>query len=190
MNLLKRFFGNSIAGNTISGTNNNTPSISHAEEDQLLKNIFVNPEPPVDDQVEKDGNAIKQFLDQDFLSKGYNDGYSSHSAETMKNQVKVIKNEFRYILSRKVDDLRQEILGFEDHLINIEGIEGRLEKQILKRLSYLQDCIQEIVKEKELSAEDEGLVMTAVYKYHEGFIRGIEAYQEEKLLAACTGLFN
>lgn len=189
MNLLNRLFGKRNSEETISGAATPT-TMNQTEEDQILKNIFVNPEPPIAERVDGFENGIKRFLDQNFFKSGYNDGYSTHSSETLKNQLAVIKSEFRYLLSRKIDEIRLEILEMNDHLINIEGVEERLEKQVQKRLDYLRERINDLENEKALSAEDEGLVMAGVYKYREGFIRGLQTYQEEKLIASSTGMFN
>jgi len=189
MSFLKNIFGKNNAGNSTNGALNSIP-FSAPSEDQLLKNLFVNPEPPVNEPVEAAANGISAFLDQDFFSKGYNDGYTSHSADTMKNQVDVIKAEFRLMMSRKIDEIRQEMLEMENHLINIDGVEERLEKQVQKRLEYLLEMKNDLEAEKALSALDEGMVMASVHKYREGFVRGLQTYQEEKMLASSTGMFN
>jgi hypothetical protein len=50
--------------------------------------------------------------------------------------------------------------------------------------------IDRLEKEKDLSVCDEGWVMRPVNNYRYGFLRGVERYNEERLIAGCTGLFN
>lgn len=187
MSFLKKIFGKSNVESKSDGFDN--LPLNSLADDQLLKDIFVNPAPPVPNQIAMSPKGIKAFLDKDFHSMGYSDGYTSHSAESMKNQVDVIKSEFRKVLSEKIDELRQEMLEMESHLINIEGVDVRLEKQVQKTLEYFEEMKNDLEAEKALSALDEGMVMVGVHKYREGFVRGLMAFQEEKMLGSSTGMF-
>lgn len=184
MNLLERIFGKKEDQEvTATAPQDEMPDVNG------LESLFVNPEPPAPPRSELPG-GIKQFLSGDFFIVGKEDGYLTHSAEVMESKLKVIKADFRNLLSEKIDSVRQEMLELEDHLINIEGVEKRLEKQVKRRLDHYQENKNDLEAEKGLATIDEGHIMLCLHRYREGFIRGIQQYQEEKILASSTGLYN
>ena len=105
------------------------------------------------------------------------------------NQIKAIKSEFRYFLDQKVDELRQEILKLSDQKINVSGLSDRMTQQLQLRIDLLDVNVLRLDREKEFSSQDEGMVMKCINQYRDGFIRGMETYQEEKIFAGSTGLF-
>lgn len=100
-----------------------------------------------------------------------------------------MKADFRYNLNLKIDQARQEILKLENHRINVEGMSERLVKQLDNQINAMRSNVAELEAEIALADIDQGYVMIGVYQYRDGFIRGTEAYQEEKLIAGSTGLF-
>ena len=192
MSFLSNIFGrNNHSSN--NGSETEHAQQFHNEPDlKSFENIFVNPEPPVQEK-ESETNAVsglEAFLSCDYFKMGFEEGYKTHSAEAKTARINVIKSEFRLIMSRKIDQLRQEMLTLENHLIDVEGIDQRLEKKILKRIGYIKERCVENEKEKALSVEDEGLVMESIHKFTDGFIKGTQMYTEEKLLASSTGMFD
>lgn len=158
----------------------------------VLEDLFVNNKAPESDSCATSSSegSLKAYLEQDFCSKGYEDGYNGHSFELLDNKILSIKADFRYNLGLKIDSARQDILKLQNHRTNIEGLSERLVQQIDNQISSINFNITELEAEIALATLDEGHVMIAVYQYRDGYLRGAEAYQEEKLIAGSTGLFN
>jgi hypothetical protein len=191
MNLWTSFFGKK---NTMEMNNHNqvNASANQLQDNTInvMEDLFVDNNPPTQDvAAQLQHISLSSFLDRDYQRKGYEDGYSWHSAEMLDNQLKAIKSEFRYFLDQKVDELRQEILKLSDQKINVSGLSERMTQQLQLRIDLHDINLQRLEREKEFSSQDEGLVMKVVNQYRDGFIRGMETYQEEKVLAGSTGLF-
>lgn len=179
--------------------NNESSTIDNHVSDSLVEDnfnvnedLFVNNHPPVpaEEQAIENSKSLKAYFEQDFFRKGYEDGYDGHSAEMLENKIKSIKADFRYNLNLKIDAARQEVVKLENHKIDLEGMSDRLVKQIDNQVNAIKANINEIESEIALSAIDEGLVMIGIHQYHDGFIRGTKAYQDEKYFAGSTSLFN
>jgi hypothetical protein len=174
--------------------NVNNPNGDQTDEDNVnvLEDLFVNKTAPVEvgPPASTDEGGLKAYLEQDFFHKGYEDGYNGHSFELLENKILSMKADFRYNLGLKIDLARQDILKLENHRANMEGMSDRLVKQLDNQIAAIRFNITELEAEIALSALNEGHVMIAVHQYRYGFLRGTEAYQEEKIIAGSTGLFN
>ena len=82
------------------------------------------------------------------------------------------------------------LLKFQNHKIEINGLSSCLSEQLDRKIEAVKDNIDELESQIALSPLDEGMVMIAIHQYRNGFIRGTEAYQREKIFASSTGLFN
>jgi len=190
MSLFSKIFGKT---NTESSTSNNQTVDTMTEDNvNVLEGLFVNNNPPA--QAIETGieniTGLKAYLEQDFFRKGFDDGYNGHSAELLENKILSMKADFRYNLTLKIDTARQEVVKLENHRINVEGMSGRLVKQIDNQVAAIRSNITELEAEIALSTVNEGMAMIPIHQYRDGFIRGTEAYQEEKLIAGSTGFFN
>jgi hypothetical protein len=155
------------------------------------RSLFVEEqEPESKNPVEKRTNPVEIFLDQNFAWQGYNDGYAQPEADYLENKLKLIRSEFRLAIDRFLDIRRSEVGELRLHLIQTSGISNRLEAQLAERIKQLEAIIHELDTQKILSVEDEGIVGPAVQAYGSGFIKGLKQYQQEKLFAGSTGLFN
>jgi adenine/guanine phosphoribosyltransferase-like PRPP-binding protein len=65
-----------------------------------------------------------------------------------------------------------------------------LASQLAEKTKLVEANIHELDIQKILSIENEGIVSSAVHAYRLGFIKGVEKFQQEKLFAGSTGLFN
>lgn len=176
-----------------SSTINNQASDALLESNiNVLENLFVDNNPPVQDheQVIENSSSLKSWLEQDFSRNGFDDGYYGHSAETLENKIKSIKADFRYRLDLKIDAARQEVMILESNKIDVEGMSVSMVKKVALKVDTIKANITELEAEIALASIDEGHVMIAVHQYRDGFLRGTEAYQEEKLIAGSTGFFN
>ncbi len=158
---------------------------------QVDRNLFVDEEAPeLKNPVKKITNPIEVFLDQNFEWQGYNDGYSHPETDYLNNNLAQIRSEFRLAVDKCMDIKRTELGELKLHLIDAEGISSRLEAKLKEKISQLEVTIHELDTQKILSAENEGIVSTAIHAYRIGFIKGLERYQQEKFFADSTGLFN
>lgn len=190
MSWLSKFFGKN---------NNDGSSINNQATDQMVEDdfnvnqdIFLNNADPSQEtgQSIENSTGLKAWLEQDFFRKGYEDGYYGHSSEMLENKIKSIKSDFRYNLNLKIDAARQECVKLENYKIDLERMSDRLVKKIDNQANAVRANITELESEIALATIDEGLVMIAIHQYRDGFLHGTEAYQEEKLIAGSTGLFN
>lgn len=154
-----------------------------------FEELFVDANPPSED-LTSEGNKLNAFVNNDFSSKGYNDGYLQHSKEMLDLNIKSMKAEFRTIVDEIIDQKKSRLHSIRNHIIATEGISTTLERQLNNSIQEIEDCIVLLEKEKELSVSDEGLFMKPFYNYRIGFIKGLDLYQEEKLFCQSTGIFN
>lgn len=176
-----------------AGNDSNLNAIQSGDDNvNVLEDLFVNRKAPeeVDASASATEGSLKAFLEQDFFRKGYNDGYDGHSFELLENKILSMKADFRYNLGLKIDSARQEILKLDNHRANMDGMSDRLVKQLDNKIAAIRFNITELEAEIALSSLNEGHVMIAIHQYRDGFLRGAEAYQEEKIIAGSTGLFN
>lgn len=155
----------------------------------VMEDIFVDNTPPLMEEPAKSVSPIKTFLSANYQAKGYNDGYYYHSADVMDNTLKLTKAEFRQLVDVLIDEKQREIYLLKDSYIESEGISGRTQRRLENRIKELEAMIGQMANEKDLSAFGEGLVSGPLNSYQDGFTRGLEKYQAEKLLAHSTGLF-
>lgn len=192
MNWLSKILGNLRSDNLGKTTINSVvETIPSDEEPNILKELFVDETPP---ESEKEGlstseNSLKQFLDKDYSSQGFEDGNHYPSFDIFENKKRKIRAEFRYVIDIEIDKKNTEIFILKNHLVATDGISTSTYRQVSIRIEELEARINELETQKELSADDEGLVMVPIHNYCDGFVRGVESYRAEKLLASSTGLF-
>jgi hypothetical protein len=190
MNILKGFFRKTNGSNNLKVEN----SIMAEELDNSAnvdEDIFVDNTPPsVKSDLQPVITGIQEFLNHDFTGEGYSDGYNWHSNDMLENKIKLIKADFRYKIDIKADQVCNEILNLENKKLEINGLLEQLVVRIENHISEKRYILQRLKTEKELSSVDEGLVMTCIYKYREGYIKGTNSYMEEELIASNKGLFN
>jgi hypothetical protein len=158
----------------------------------ITEDLFVdNQAPEVENETGKDtGISIRAFLEQDFNGSGYKDGYNYHSVEMKNNRIKSLKATFRFQLDLSIEEKRQALLQLRTHNIDFEGLSERMTRRITAVEEEQKSFIARLEKEKELSVEEEGWIMKPIHEYRDGFLRGADAYNEEKILAGSTGMFN
>lgn len=190
MNFLRKFFGNksNTATTILSPTLDTT-----AEQDipsNLLQDLFADHQPPaINTPSTQQISKLQEFLELNYSISGFADGYEHHSTELLDRKISIFKAEFRQIVSETIDSRRQEVFQLRNQLIDTRGLSERLVEQTELRIAELLEVISKLEKEKEFSAEDEGLVMKSIHQYREGFLRGCTDWHEAKLFAQSTGLF-
>lgn len=170
------------------------PSQPLTNEDSLkmvAHGLFVDEKAPeVKAPVKKHVNHIEIFMDQNFEWQGYNDGYGFPQLEYLESKLKLIKSDFSFSVEKYMDAIRTELGELKLHVIKTSGISSTLEAQLKEKIKLLEVNIHELDTQKILSVGDEGIVSCAIHAYRLGFIKGVEKFQQEKLFAGSTGLFN
>ena len=181
---------------------NNTPVVNQettsaepfntAESAKVVDhNLFVDEqEPEIKTPIKKQANHIEAFMDQNFEWQAFNDGYSYPETDFLENKLKLIKADFRFAVDKYLDAKRSELGELRMHVIKTSGISEKLEAQLNEKIKFLEINIHELDMQKILSIENEGIVASAVHAYRLGFIKGVEKFQQEKLFAGSTGLYN
>jgi hypothetical protein len=190
-NFFKNLLGNGNAKNTESAQ-----VLSNAGEYQNLSDIsedlFIENEAPVEEMQttpQKVKSHLARFLERDFYSMGFQDGYMRHSSELLDTTVRKIKVEFRLCIDKQSQEVNEQIMELEKHLIDIDGISEKLTGKVMLSKKKFQQDFDRLEKETQKSAIDEGLVMIAIHQYNEGYYMGVSKYQNENLLIEGTGLF-
>lgn len=190
MSLISKLFGKS-SKEVASKMNENVDPFSEVNT-EAFENLFVNDEMPevMAPASEKTSTGISSFLEQDYYKKGFEDGYDGHSSEVLDHKLRTIRADFRYNSSLKIDSLRQDLLSLQNQKEEVKDLSFALTAQLTNSIDIINLNITELESQMELSAEDEGMVMSPIHHYRDGFIKGTSAYQQEKRIGISTGLFN
>lgn len=183
MNFLKKIFGQEKETATVVNTTQETSS-----EIPVKESLFTDGENHPESKVKT--SPVKIFLETDYRNKGYHDGYNYHCAEVLSYKVRSLLSEFRNLVEEHLENIEKEIRNLRLHRIESEGLSVRLVKKIDLEIEALVSVRSKLVREMELSASEEGLVMRAVNRYRDGFMRGMEDYQQQKMLGIGSGLFG
>ena len=187
MNLFKSLFGKN-GSHEISDQVTANPVIDIPNEE--FRETFIDENPPVSNVEVPRENILKLFLDQNFFSKGYNDGYSFHSKQSLDSGLATIGSEYRHILEIMIDDKNSEVYEIEQTKLQAEGMPGNITEQFELRINTVKDAISKCSEQYELSNENKGNVEFILNNYTEGFLKGQQQYFNEEVFARTTGLFN
>jgi len=187
MNIFKKIFGiNSTASESIEPNNLTIPF-----SEDINEQLFLDSQAPGEQQKpEGKSNPVALFLKKEYCTEGYRDGYSYHSGDILNAKIKALMSEFRNAVDVQLEAIRSDVQIQKEHRIEIEGLSGRMVKRIDLLIENQLQTIIQLEKEKENSSAEDGLVMKVVNEYREGFMRGLEDYQTEKLLCGNSGMFN
>lgn len=190
MSWFSNIFGKSNSADTANYKHPET-DVMAGDNIHVLEGLFVNNQPPAEASEKVAGNAVslKNYLGQDFQRMGFEDGYKGHATELMENKIRSLKADFRYAVHFKMDAIRQEVVQLEHERINVEGMSDRLIRQLDNKINALKANLGELEAETAMADIDQGYVLIGILQYRDGYIRGTEAYHEEKMIAGNTGLF-
>lgn len=151
--------------------------------------LFIAAEAPAAAEEENIRSTVRAFLNKDFVQKGYDDGYAYPNADLMEASIKKLRSDFRLAVDLVIDEKRSDINELKRHMTNIRGISERLEQEMDQKIEEIVNLIHELDTQKLLSVENEGWIAGSVNDYRLGFIKGVQQYRQEKLLAGSTRLF-
>ncbi|MEP2281307.1 hypothetical protein [Maribacter sp.] len=135
------------------------------------------------EQQKESANLITQYLDKDFYQLGVNEGFTMHSNEAAQSRIKIIKSDFRNILNQLMNKNSENILKLKNTAIEVADISKELKEKIENQIEFLTEENLKFNQEKIYSSEGEGLVMSAIHNYRQGFTSGLKSHLDmENLL--------
>lgn len=140
--------------------------------------LFVDNQPPQVEQPssEQVTNRINLFLQRDYLSMGFNDGYEYHSNETLESGKKKIKAEFLLIIDKSIEEKQLERLKIKNLLVDVSKVSEDASMKLENTIDELNISLNTLQKQKVLSVDNEGWVMSVIHAYHLGFKRGTDDF--------------
>jgi len=187
MNFFKSLFGNNGSNeNSDQATANPVMDIPN----EKFRETFIDENPPASNIEVPRENILKLFMDQNFYSKGYNDGYSFHSTQSLESGIATISSEYRHILEIMIDDKKSEVYELSQSKLQLEGMPGNISEQFDLRIDTIKDSISKCKEEYSLSKDKKGNIEYILNKYTEGFLKGQQQYFNEEVFVKSTGLFN
>ncbi len=195
MHIFSKIFGNGHTSGNGHANQDQLPRAAgtHTDYDSISKEVFVDETPPNIKPSESrphSGNVLKEFLEENYFMKGFNDGYDTHSREVLDRNKLRIGVEFRYVIDQVIDQMESERFSLRNHLISVGDTSDEISKQLEARIEELKARVEQLRVQRAQSMEEEGWVMHPIHDYVDGFVRGIQRYSEERFFAASTGLFN
>lgn len=198
MSFFKNLFGTNTSEEAIKDTVTNAPEAPNMDH---LQKIFSDDQPPVNHKedkekeqeeksAEKEGH-LKNFLNTNYYDRGFQDGYTYHSMDIHNARVNRLISEYLEIVEMTTSIMNAKVTEFKMAIKSCQVAE--LEEQAVKLGHKAEDYLNDLDKlksEKDLAPCKQGLIAKPLSLYKEGFIRGMSQYNEEKLFAGPTGLFN
>jgi len=180
MSIFSNLFGknanrnNPVTESAVPGNNNNVLQVENIPPAEL----FIDNQPPQFEtkSSEQSTNRINSFLKRDYLSMGFNDGYEYHSNETLESGKKKIKAEFLLIMDQSIEEKQLDRLKTKNLLIDVSKVSEDASKKLENTIEELNISLNTLQKQKALSVDNEGWVMTAIHSYHLGFKRGTDDF--------------
>lgn len=191
MSILRTIFGSSNK-NEHSSSETFAPLTSSVVESQHENtppiDLFIDNEPPQGEQqkiASESKSKISTFLERNYHSIGFNDGYEYHSYETLEIGKKKIRSEFQLIIDQMIIEKSEKRLQLKMMIVNVEKIADETRRNLELTIDELNTSIELLYKQKELSSENEGWVMSAIHSYHQGFVQGLNDFiASENLLGS------
>ncbi len=169
---------------------------SDKANDSHFQQLFVENESPVKElNIYKEPESLvksplESFLNENHLQNGYSDGYLYHSSEMKEATIRSMKASFCELIDRTITLFENEYNSLNVHLSEISDLGNEYNKPIEDKLALINDRIQRLLNEKDLSHMLEGLIQKPLHQYIEGYLKGVKAYQQEKILNSSYNLFN
>ncbi|HMQ68889.1 MAG TPA: hypothetical protein PKA90_07780 [Ignavibacteria bacterium] len=205
MNLFKKLFAGRN-GNTAETTvlmrddlkeikeTNNIDDMNNIKEFgesiEIDENLFEDKGTPEKKAIASEKKTgLSEFIEKDYYSDGYNDGYDYPSENILNSSVEKIKSDFILILEKTIDEMNNEIIKLSEHTINISEISPRACSLTDNRIKELRKLILRMIEEKELCENNKGMILSPINSYVSGFDKGLFTFTQEKMIMSSTGLF-
>lgn len=182
MNFIKRIF-----------TNQSGKQLNSEQEDLLLKDLFIEEEEPdtADESIEESAvDPIELFLNKNYESIGYRDGFEHPDNEFFKLRSRALISEFQTLLSKQINHLESNKCDINIRRQQTDEIAMALNIHMKETLLFMDLKIQKLEKEKELAAMQEGMVMKVINQYKAGYVQGVKDNTDAFLNARSAGIFQ
>ncbi len=145
--------------------------------------LFIENEPPkTDEKTVEQQSKIHSFLNRNYHAIGLNDGYEYHSQETLETGKKKIRAEFQLIIDQSIQEKYSSRLQIKNLIVDVAKVSEEAKQKLENTIEELSSSLELLVKQKELSIENEGWVMNAVHSYQQGFVQGLNDFIESENL--------
>ncbi len=150
------------------------------DSDNLMRiaphvDLFVDNEEPAFKikPEEKPKNRIMELLNRNFHAMGINDGFEYHTKDTLDRGIMKIKAEFQLIIDQEIQGKREKLLQMRLLVVDVRKINEETRERLELNIEELNNSLELLLRQKELSSEDEGWVMNAIHNYQQGFTQGL-----------------
>lgn len=167
-----------------------TDSMESIQHNEIEEELFVDNSEPEMNSVAKPVNQIEGFLSKNYKEIGFRDGYAIPKLMIMEKYISTLTSQFQFLLSKEIDRLEAEKLKTISLLSQTKSLSQELTDEIQNTRVFQDTKINFLLREKENTSIEEGIVMKAINSYREGFTKGINVYTEELLLITNSGLFT
>ncbi|WP_420378784.1 hypothetical protein [Gilvibacter sp.] len=180
MSFLSRLFGEKK-----DKTMNAQVAVTELPEAELNipdENIFRDNQPPqpfVNSSAKGRPSQISEFLNRDYLHAGKRDGYLNHSSEDRELAKKGIRASYLNLLDQVMQELERNSLELTNQLHKV-GEFGDVRSSLESTLTALSDQMSSLKLQKELTVDEEGWLMSALYDYDMGYAQGVNDYVAER----------
>lgn len=151
--------------------------------------LFVDPTPPQPTRLTNQPTKLTLFLNKDYWSLGRRDGYLYHTAESFVIWKRKTKAEFQLVVDQLIQEKSTQRLTLLNHIVSIGGIHDATSTQLTNSIREVESDIERLTTQKELSAVDEGWIMSVLHGYQLGFTQGLKEYVEGEALLKHGSLF-
>lgn len=192
MNFIKNLFKgrNNGRAETQAEVNSDFQNTFSAELPETEKELFTDEGAAEKINIsKKEKSLLSGFLETDFYTNGFNDGYDYPSDKIMETSMAKIKTDFILIIEKTTDELNKEIIKRTEFSINVSDISDKTNALAENSIAELRKLILKLIDEKNLCRKNEGMILTALNKYRLGFEKGLFTYTQEKMIISGTGLF-
>jgi hypothetical protein len=133
-------------------------------------------------EVSKGLNAVYEFLQSDYESKGYNDALTNPDESYKADNIKLYHHDLLLILDRSqvyYDELQKEL----DFHISSRSRAGLIDlvEELKIRKEMVTDHISKLKAIKEDAISGSGATQRIALSYQRGFMRGLSAISQSKL---------
>ncbi|WP_323027486.1 hypothetical protein [Gelidibacter japonicus] len=149
---------------------------THIPSKELFIDSSIPNEPGATEKIST--NSINIFLNKNYYQNGINDGFSMHSNEAAHSRKQAIKSDFRNLLVQLINQNKEDILHLTNSTVEVANLSLELKEKLENKIQFLSNQIDEYNQQMELSSQNEGLVMSAIHNYHQGFLSGMKSYLE------------
>ncbi len=125
---------------------------------------------------------IRSFLDKDYRTMGEQDAMLNPTAEMRTHKLDAISKRFRFTIQHVDEQLVAQIKQVQQNLILMADVSPVIAKKSELRLQELQDMLEKLERQAELSVDGEGWIAPVLADYKEGFIAGAMRFQRENEL--------